>query len=74
MGMVLLAHKGSHEPTLSNQYRDRLESTNFTKRGWGEPLSLWARKEWLRSSATTLGTTTLHHRRLGVFIPFKGEN
>jgi hypothetical protein len=51
-----------------------LESTILTKRGWGEPLRLRVCKNWLRSSTKSPRTTTLHCRRLGVFIPLKGEN
>jgi hypothetical protein len=74
MGMLLLAHKGSLELTTQPNSRIRLESTNLTKRDWGEPLRLWLSKKWLGSSATTVGIATLHYRRLEVFIPLKGEN
>jgi hypothetical protein len=55
MGLLLLTHKGSLELTLSTQPNSKiwLESTNLTKRGWGEPLRLRACKEGLRSSATS---------------------
>jgi hypothetical protein len=74
MGMLLLTHRGSLESTLNPTLRICIKSTNLTKRGSGEPLRLRACKEWLRSSSTTLGTTALHCRRLGVLIPLKGEN
>jgi hypothetical protein len=35
----MLAPKGSLELTLSTQLKDKVISTNLTRRGWGEPLS-----------------------------------
>jgi hypothetical protein len=51
--------------SLNPTQRIWLESTNLTKRGWGEPLRLRAFKNWLRSSAKSPRTAALHCRRLG---------
>jgi hypothetical protein len=42
------------------------ESTNLTKRDWGEPLRLWLGLERLRSSTTTKEPATLQGRGRGV--------
>jgi hypothetical protein len=75
MGMLLLAHKVALELTLSTQHKEYgLNPQISQKEGWGEPLRLRVCKKWHRTSAQALETTTLNSRRLGVFIPLKGEN
>jgi hypothetical protein len=70
MGMLLLAHKDALELTLSTQHKGYdLNPQISQKRGWGEPLRLRACKERIKSSAKSPRTTTLHCRRLRVFIP-----
>jgi hypothetical protein len=60
--MLLLAHKCSLELTLSTQLKDMAWIHKSHKDR--------ACKEWLRSSAKTLGTATLHYRRLGgIYTP-----
>jgi hypothetical protein len=71
MGTLLLAHKVSLELTFSTQHKEYLESTNLTKRGWGEQLSLRACKEWLRSSAKSPRTVAFVVEGLGYLYPSK---
>jgi hypothetical protein len=73
--MLLLAHKVTLEFTFSTQHKEYGLNPQISQReGWGEPLRLRACLEWLGTSAKSLETTALHWRRLGVFIPLKGEN
>jgi hypothetical protein len=70
MRMLLLAHKDALELTLSTQHKGYGSNPQISQReGWGEPLRLRACKNWLRTSAQPLETTTFNLRRLGVFIP-----
>jgi hypothetical protein len=67
MEMLLLAHKGSIDLTLSTQHKGYGLNPQISQREVGECLTL-------RSSAESLRTAAIHYRRLGVLIPLKGEN
>jgi hypothetical protein len=73
--MLLLAHKVALDLILSTQHKGYGLNPQISQReDWGEPLRFRACKKWLWTSAQALETATFNRRRLGVFIPLKGEN
>jgi hypothetical protein len=61
MEMLLLAHKGSLELTLSTQHKGYGLNPQISQReGWGEPLKLRACKKWLGNSTISLETASLN--------------